>query len=152
VADVAALIERYATGTAAVLAALDEVGTARLDAADTEGWTPRQVVHHLADSEARSYLRLRQLIAEDNPAIAAYDEAEYARRLHYERPIETSLAVLRAVRASTLELLSVLAPEDFERTGSHPEHDRYTVQTWLEIYADHAHDHAAQIRTAAGLR
>jgi hypothetical protein len=151
VAEAGDLLERYAAGTAAVLAAVDEVGSARLDLADGDGWTPRQVVHHLADSEARAHLRLRQLVAEDSPQIQAYDEAEYARRLHYDRPIDSSLAVLRAVRASSAELLALLTPEDFERAGSHPEHGRYSVRTWLQIYSEHAHDHAAQIRSA-GLR
>jgi hypothetical protein len=145
------LLERYAGGTAAVLDAIEAVGSARLDEADGEGWTARQVVHHLADSETRAYLRLRQLLAEDTPNIAAYDEAEYARRLHYDRPIDAAVAVIRAVRGASLELLGSLSPADFDRAGSHPEHERYTVSTWLEIYADHPRDHAEQMLRAAGL-
>jgi hypothetical protein len=145
------LIDRYAGGTAVVLAALEAVGSARLDVADTDGWTARQVVHHLADSETRAYIRLRQLVAEDNARIEAYDEAEYARRLHYDRPIEAAVAVIRAVRASSLELLGLLAPADFERTGSHPEHEHYTATSWLEIYAAHPREHAEQMLRAAGV-
>jgi hypothetical protein len=151
VADAAALIERYASGAAAVLAAVDDVGSARLDVADAGGWTARQVVHHLADAETRSAVRLRQLLAEEAPQIQAYDESGYAERLHYDRPIETSLAVVRAVRAASLELLGRLSPADFERSGHHPEHGAYSVLTWLQIYADHAHEHAAQMRSSAGV-
>lgn len=147
-ADPAALIERYAAGTDAVLAAIEVVG-ARLDHAPGGEWTPRQVVHHLADAETRSALRLRQLIAEDGPRIEAYDEGVYARRLHYDRPIEASVAVIGAVRASSLELLLALSPVELARVGTHPEHGRYGVDTWLEVYAMHAHDHAQQMRTAA---
>jgi hypothetical protein len=51
---------------------------------------------------------VRKLLAEDDPVVQGYDEAECARRLHYDRPVETSLAVFRAVRTSTAELLARL--------------------------------------------
>jgi len=53
-------------------------------------WSAREIVHHLADSEMTSAIRLRRLLAEDKPVINGYDEAECARRLHYDRPIEGS--------------------------------------------------------------
>ena len=120
----AELIARYRAGADAVDAALAGAGDAELDAVPQDGgWSPRMVVHHLADSESNSYLRLRKLLAEDRPIVQGYDEAEYARRLHYDRPVETSLAVFRAVRASTAELLERLeeqigdAPERTPRAG-----------------------------------
>jgi hypothetical protein len=146
----AALIERYRTGTADVVAALAGITDEDLDrqpAAPGE-WTARKIAHHLADSEAMAYIRLRRLIAEDDPLIAGYDEPEWARRLHYERPIASSIAVLAAVRASSLELLERLGEADWTRMGTHSDSGRYDVETWLEIYAAHSHDHAAQIRAA----
>jgi hypothetical protein len=149
--DRAALLDRFRTGFAAVEAALAGITEAELDhLVPGGGWTARQVVHHLADSEATAYVRLRKLIAEDHPRIQGYDEPEFARRLHYERPIETSLAVLRAVRAASLELLEALTPAEWERTGTHEESGPYSVDRWLEIYANHSHEHAAQIRAARG--
>ena len=109
-------------------------------------------MHHLADSEMRSAVRLRQLLAEDRPVIQAYDQEDYARRLFYDRPIDASLEVFRAARASTAELLDRLSSDDWRREGSHPEHGAYTVERWLEIYADHAHNHATQIRRARARR
>jgi hypothetical protein len=146
----ASKIERYRTGTADVEAALAGITDAELDRApaDADSWTPRQVAHHLADSEAMAYIRLRRLLAEDGPIIAGYDEPEWARRLHYDRPIASSLAVLATVRAASLELLAHLEPADWARTGTHSDSGPYGVETWLEIYADHAHDHADQIRAA----
>ena len=108
------------------------------------------VVHHLADSESNAYLRMRKLLAEDGPLVQGYDEGEYARRLHYDRPVETSLAVFRAVRASTAELLDVLSDEEWGRAGTHSESGPYAMDDWLEIYAAHAFDHAEQIRRARG--
>lgn len=145
------LLERFRAGYADVETALAGATDADLDREPPGGgWTARMVVHHLADSEATAYVRLRRLVAEDEPVILGYDEPEYARRLHYERPIATSLAVLRAVRAASLELLESLTPAEWTRTGTHSESGPYSVERWLGIYAAHAHDHAAQIREARG--
>jgi hypothetical protein len=147
--DRSALLDRFRTGYAAVEAALAGITDAELDhPAPDGGWTARQVAHHLADSEAIAYVRLRRLIAEDDPFIQGYDEPEFARRLHYDRPIASSLAVLRAVREASLNLLESLTPAEWERTGTHQESGAYSVDRWLEIYASHSHDHADQIRAA----
>lgn len=145
-----ALIDRYRTGAAEVVAALAGITDEELDRqpAEADSWTARQVAHHLADSEAMAYIRLRRLIAEDEPVIAGYDEPEWARRLHYDRPIEPSVAVLAAVRAASLQLLETLTPAELNRTGTHSESGPYSVHQWLEIYANHAHEHAEQIRAA----
>jgi hypothetical protein len=145
-----ALIERFRTGAADVEAALAGATDEELDRqpADPEEWTARQVAHHLADSEAMAYVRLRRLIAEDDPQIAGYNEPEWARRLHYDRPIATSVAVLAGVRAASLELLEVLDDAGWDRSGTHSESGRYGVDDWLRIYAGHSHDHADQIRAA----
>lgn len=49
------------------------------------------------------------------------------------------------------ELLASLSSAELARAGTHPEHGRYGVDTWLEIYAEHAHEHAEQMRTTVGL-
>jgi hypothetical protein len=143
------LVERYRDGHRAVTEAVTNITEAELDkrpAADA--WTAREIVHHLADSETTSYIRLRRLLAEDQPVIHAYDEALFARRLHYDRPVAASLEVLRAVRQSSAELLDALQPHEWNNAGVHSESGPYSVSTWLAIYADHAHDHADQIRRA----
>jgi hypothetical protein len=147
--DRAALLQRYASGTDDPRAALTGVTDADLDRPQPAGeWTARQVVHHLADSESMAFIRLRRLIAEDDPVIPGYDEPEWARRLHYDRPIEASIAVVTAVRAASLQLLESLTPAEWARTGTHTESGTYSVDRWLEIYADHTADHADQIRRA----
>jgi predicted NBD/HSP70 family sugar kinase len=149
-ADRSALLARYKDGAAAVTAAVEGLSDDDLDRRPApDEWTAREVVHHLADAEARSAIRLRQLLAEDAPTIQGYDEELYARALHYDRPIATSLALVDAVRASTAELLDRLTDTDFARCGTHTESGRYSVDTWLELYAAHAHDHADQLRRAA---
>ena len=95
-----------------------------------------------------AYVRLRRVIAEDDPIIAGYYEPEWARRLHYDRPIEPSLAVVRAVRASSHQLLTALTPDEWARSGTHSDSGSYSVERWLAIYAEHSHEHADQIRRA----
>jgi hypothetical protein len=140
------LIHRYAHGYAAVTSALTGIAPAELDrrpAADS--WTPREIVHHLADSETNSYVRLRRLIAEDHPVIVGYEETIWADRLYYDGEIDAPLAVLKAVREASSQLLGRLSADEWQREGTHTESGRYSVSRWLEIYANHAHDHAGQI-------
>jgi hypothetical protein len=146
--DRKALLERYRTGYDAVRDALVGATDADLDRQPPDGWTARMVAHHLADSEATAFIRLRRLIAEEEPLIVGYDEELFSRRLHYDRSIDRSLAVLAAVRDSSLELLESLAPSEWERAGRHSDSGAYSVDDWLRIYASHAHDHADQIRRA----
>ena len=92
-----ALMDRYRAGAGAVddaLAGITDDGAGSAPA-EADGWTARQIVHHLADSEAMAYTRLRRLVADEEPTIQGYDEPVWARRLHYDRPIEPSIAVMR---------------------------------------------------------
>ena len=148
------MIARYKDGYRAVTDALAGATDAELDARPAPGkWTAREIVHHLADSEMQSAFRLRHMLAAERPTIAAYDEKEFAKKLHYERPIASSLAAFKAARESTAELLDRLAESDWSRQGYHPEHETYGVEKWMHVYAAHAHDHADQIRRArASLR
>jgi DinB superfamily len=146
--DRTALLDRFRTGYDDVVDALAGVTPDELDRQPPDGWTARQIAHHLADSETTAYIRLRRLIAEDNPTIFGYDEEEFARRLHYERPIEPSLAVLAGVRVASLQLLESLTDEEWQRAGTHSESGAYTIDDWLRVYAGHSHDHADQIRRA----
>jgi len=143
------LIAQYQAGYGEVVKALEGATEAELDRRPApEKWSSREIVHHLADSEMTSAIRLRRLIAEDQPVIQGYDEAEYARRLHYDRPIEASLQAFGAARACTVPFLERLTPAEWDRVGTHSESGAYSVDKWLQIYAVHAHNHADQIRRA----
>jgi len=145
------LIDQYKDGYRAVAEALAGATAEELDARPAPGkWTAREVVHHLADSEMTSAIRLRLLLAVDKPAILGYDQEEFARRLHYDRPIEASLDAFKAARRTTAEILDCMSEDEWRREGTHNEHGRYTIDRWLEIYSTHAHGHAEQIRVARG--
>jgi hypothetical protein len=142
------LIARYAEGADEVTSALDGFPARSLTAHPIPGkWSATEIVHHLADSENISAIRLRRLIAEERPVIVGYDQELYARRLRYnERDIAPSLEAFRAARATTSQLLRAMSDEDWARQGWHTESGLYSAEQWLQIYADHAHNHAAQIR------
>lgn len=112
-------------------------------------WTPRQVVHHLADAEAQSYARVRRLVAEPpGSIIQGYDEGLWSQNqiLGYKQlPIKNSMAVFVAVRAASLEIIQRLSPDDLERYGEHTESGRYTIAKWIKTYTKHPRDHAGQI-------
>jgi hypothetical protein len=149
VTERARMIDQYEQGYAAVEDALAGATAVELDARPTpEEWTAREIVHHLADSEMTSAIRLRRLLAEQKPTIAGYDQDEFARRLRYDRPIEGSLLAFKGARESTVPLLRGLTDEDWSRTGTHTEDGPYSVEMWLQIYVAHGPDHAEQIRRA----
>jgi hypothetical protein len=143
-----ALIKRYADGYDEVLTALQGFPAESLSAHPIPNkWSAKEIVHHLADSETTSAIRLRKLLVETNPVIEAYDEAEFAIKLKYnERDIAPSLEAFRSARTTTLQLLAMMSEQDWQREGTHTESGRYTADRWLEIYAAHAHNHAAQIK------
>ena len=146
------LLDRYREGPDVLEASVAGLSDADLDRpAPDGGWSPREVVHHTADSEIMAAVRLRRLLAEDDPVIHAYDEAEFARRLAYTvRPIGPSLAAVRSARETSAAILEHMDDQAWARTGTHTESGPYSVGRWLEIYAAHCHDHADQIRRALG--
>ena len=145
----AKLVAQYKDGYRAVADALAGATDAELDAHPAPGkWSARQIVHHLADSEMTSAIRLRLLLAAERPQIGGYDQDEFARRLYYDRPVEASLDAFRAARRTCGELLDRMDEAAWARRGTHSELGEYSVERWLEIYAVHAHDHADQIRVA----
>ncbi|HEV8346980.1 MAG TPA: DinB family protein [Vicinamibacterales bacterium] len=143
------LLDQYKDGYRVVAESLVGATDEELDTAPAPGkWSARQVVHHLADSEMIAAVRARLLVAVDRPQIVGFDQDEFARRLHYDRPIEASLDAFKSARRTTAELLDKLSDQDWAREGTHTEHGRYTLERWLEIYTTHAHKHAEQILVA----
>src|SRR5436189_28937 len=92
------LVKQYRDGYRVVTVALAGVTDEELDRSATGDWTPRQIAHHLADSEMMSAIRIRLLLAEPQPVIYGYDEKAFAERLTADRPIQPSLEAMRWAR------------------------------------------------------
>ena len=148
--DLKDAVNSYAQATAEFLIVANELTESQLDASHSGGWSARQVIHHVADSEAQSYARLRRLIAEPGTQIQGYDEASWGENetLGYkDLPIAHSLEVFKAVRASSLEIVKRLTTAQLDLSGTHSESGEYTIKTWLETYIRHPLEHAAQIKS-----
>ncbi len=145
-------VAAYEAATRAFLEQAAALDRTKLDAKHPEGWSPRQVIHHLADSEAQSYARLRRIVAEPlGSIIQGYDEGAWAASpaLGYESdPIETPLAVFAAVRAGSLAVLRHLSDVDLERYGDHSERGKFTIADWLKVYSRHPLEHGEQMAKA----
>jgi hypothetical protein len=141
--------EQYKKATEEFLSLVNSLNSSDLDKSDAEGWTPRQVIHHMADSESQSFARLRRLIAEPGTIIQGYEEGLWAENptLGYkDQPIESAVAIFKAVRQGSYELISRLSNEQLSNAGTHSESGHYTVEKWLQSYTNHPVDHANQIR------
>ena len=143
------IAEKYQKATQEFLNLVAQISPNQLDKADKEGWTPRQVIHHLADSEAQSYSRLRRLIAEPGTLIQGYDENKWAEssKLGYKsEDIKSAIEVFKAVRQASYELIKRLSEKDLEIEGTHSESGAYSIGKWIKTYTNHPLDHANQIR------
>ena len=120
-----------------------------LDVHHENGWSARQIIHHVADSEAQSYVRIRRLVAEpEGSLIQGYDEGVWAEceKLGYkDAPVENSIAVYAAVRAGSLDVLKRLEDSDLFKFGEHSESGKFTIEKWLVNYTKHPLDHGDQL-------
>jgi len=112
-----------------------------------EGWTVRQLVHHVPESHMNAYTRFKLGITEDTPTIKPYDENLWAALPDASKaPIDPSLALMDALHARWVALLETMTPEQFGRTVFHPEHKRELSLDWmLQLYGWHGRHHTAHI-------
>jgi DinB superfamily len=115
-----------------------------------DGWTVRQVVHHLADSALNGFVRMKLVLTEERPTLKPYDQNTWAQTVDVtQTPILSSLAILKGLHARWSVLLESLPEASFQRVASHPEIGEVTLDDLLSIHARHGENHLAQI---AGLR
>ncbi|HVE65564.1 MAG TPA: DinB family protein [Thermoanaerobaculia bacterium] len=140
-------IRRYEQGPAKLKAALGRVPPQAVKWRPAEGkWSVHEVVCHCGDAETIAALRLRYLVAEENPVIVGYDQERWAATFDYHSaPLEPALAAVEAVRANTSALLRRLPEIAWSAVGTHTERGRYTTEDWLDMYAEHLEKHSGQI-------
>jgi hypothetical protein len=142
-------IADYDAATREFLDVVTAVNAENIDRHLDGAWTARQVIHHVADSETQSYVRLRRLMAEPvGSLIQGYDEGAWADcdQLGYrELPVEHSLAVIACVRRASFDVLHRLGESDLTRHGVHSDSGHYTLADWLATYREHPRAHAAQL-------
>ena len=111
-----------------------------------DGWTVRQVVHHIPDSHLNAFVRIKLALTENEPTIKTYEEKDWA-KLHdyYQTPIEVSLSLLEALHKRWVVLLNSLKENDFQRKFKHPEWGLISIDFAVAQYAWHGNHHVAHI-------
>jgi hypothetical protein len=143
------LLERFRRG--GELLAMSTTGCAgsELDfKAPDHHLTVRQMVCHLADAEIVGAMRLRQIIAEENPTLQYFDDDAWAEKLDYhKRKISHALENFRRLRTENHELLKDLPEATFDRTGTHSKDGPMSLRQVIDWYAQHTEAHVTEIRT-----
>lgn len=141
------LISKIAETPARMQAAVAGLNAEQLDTPyRPEGWTVRQVVHHVPESHMNSYIRFKLAITEDVPTIKPYFEERWAQLDDANQaPIELSLGLLEALHERWVWFLRSLKETDFQRTFLHPELGSVSLDKNVALYAWHGQHHVAHI-------
>lgn len=141
------IVEKIATVPAKLRAAVWGLSSEQLDTPyRPEGWTARQVVHHLADSHANAYIRFRLALTEQEPAIKPYDEKGWALLADARSaPVEFSLVMLESLHQRWVWLLRSLTLADLDRSLRHPKMGVMNLKTLIRLYEWHGRHHIAHI-------
>jgi DinB superfamily len=111
-----------------------------------EGWTVRQVAHHVPDSHLNAYIRFKLALTEEEPTIKPYAEDRWAKLSDTQAtPVEVSLTILDSLHDRWVRLLRSLQPEDWKRSFRHPELGLVSLEKNLALYAWHGRHHVAHI-------
>lgn len=148
--DLADLLERFRRGAELLAVATTGAAGPELDFKPApEKWSVRQIVCHLADVEALYVIRLRQVLAEDNPVLHAFNGDAWAQRLDYgRRKISQALETFRRLRTENYELLKEMPEEAFLRPCTHAEANlSWTLGDLVLNNAHHLEDHIKQIQS-----
>ena len=145
--EVRASIDRIQSAPARLAEAVGGLSDAQLDTRyRPDGWTLRQVVHHVPESHMNSYIRIKWALTEDEPLIKVYEEAKWAELADYQlTPVELSLDFLALIHAKWTVLLRSLSPEQWSRRFVHPEWGAVALAWSVGNYAWHGRHHLAHI-------
>ena len=111
------------------------------------GWTVRQLVHHMADSHANAYIRLKLALTEHEPTIKPYDQDAWVALADSElvSPL-VSLTIFTAIHERFVAVLESLEPEHFARMLVHPENGAMSIDQLVALYAWHGDHHVRHIQ------
>jgi hypothetical protein len=147
-----AAIDGIAATPANLRAAVRGLDDAQLDTPyRPEGWTVRQVVHHVPDSHLNAYIRFKWTLTEETPTIKPYDQEAWAKLGDVPvTPIETSLTLLEVLHDRWVRLLHAISPRDYSKKFIHPENGVMTLDDLLAMYHWHGRHHVAHIVNLRG--
>lgn len=146
------LIDRYAAGADVPLAAIAGLSAAGLDARPAPGWSVREIVAHLADSDLVGTDRMRRVAAMEDPTLLPYDQDAFAARLGYATAdVVLAAEAFRANRLLMADVLRRLPAAAFDRAGTHTERGRMTLADLVGVYVGHLEHHMRFLRDKRAL-
>ncbi|ANY67879.1 metal-dependent hydrolase [Paenibacillus sp. BIHB 4019] len=114
-----------------------------------DGWTVKQIVHHLADNDMNAYLRFKRALTEEGPMANSYREDLWAELSDYKNiPIEDSLLLIEILHKRFLILLNHSTTEDFRRILKTQALGEVTLDIALQRFIWHNEHHIAQIQSS----
>lgn len=145
--ELAQFIDQIAETPARMRGAVAGLSDSQLDTPyRPEGWTVRQLAHHVPDSHINSYMRFRLALTEEEPVIKPYEEKRWAELPDARSmPVEPSLMLLESLHARWVPLLRSLSDADWKRTFRHPELGLVSLEKNAALYAWHGRHHVAHI-------
>ncbi len=149
-ADVAQWISEIADLPARLRAAVEEMTESQLDTPyRPDGWTVRQVVHHLGDSHLNALARFKWALTEDAPTIMSYKQDQWVQLPDAKLTPVATLDLLDALHARWVALLGALTPEDLSRVYVHPDSGPTPLRRVVGMYAWHGRHHLTHITALA---
>jgi len=110
-------------------------------------WSIHEIVIHIADSEANSYVRCRRFVAEPGERVMAYDEMRWAGALRYhDQSTEEAVELFKWLRLRSYRLIKSLPEAVWSNTVFHPENGVMTMDDWLDVYERHVREHVEQMQ------
>ena len=140
-------IELYGRATNLLTAALEQFPREMWQyRSPVDDWTIHEIVLHITDSEANSYVRCRRFIAEPGQSLMAYDENQWAKVLNYhELDVDTAVSLFKWLRQSSYELIQTVPDDVWQHEAYHPENGQMSFDDWLDTYTNHVSDHIVQM-------
>lgn len=115
-----------------------------------EHWSIHENVVHVADTDLVAAARMRYVLAEPGATLVSFDQNRWARALDYRsQSLVDSLALLRAVRKATADVLRRAPAAAWDQAGNNTEAGPQTLAWLVEHFADHVPYH---LRTIAKRR
>ena len=109
--------------------------------------TIHEIIIHITDSEANSYIRCRRLIAEPGSTVLGYDETKWAHELEYHhQSVDAALELFRWLRHKSYMLIKTLPESVWANTVTHTQDGVIQMDDWLHTYERHIPEHLVQMQ------
>ena len=113
-----------------------------------EKWSVHEILIHIADSEANSYVRCRRFLAEPGSGVYGYDENKWANNLHYHNlSTDDYLELFKWLRKLSYELIRAVDEQTWKTASVyHSENGVMIFEDWLKVYEEHIPVHIRQMQ------